>query len=89
MQSLLWGAITEEKLNSFNFPNYFPSIKELKMVIEMNNCFKYRTHWHILKHPTENLLFDVEKTTAHMRSIMEGLIGEHFGNEIINELFKN
>lgn len=81
------GVISEDKVDSFNLPQYHPSTEELEMVIEMNNSFTIERIG-ALNHPLRNVPFDVKMTSAQVRAIMEGMLKEHFGDEIMDELFE-
>jgi len=80
------GYTSEEKVDSFNLPQYHPSIEELKMLININNCFSIEKVG-VLKLPLKLLPFDVKLTSAQMRAVFEGSIKKHFGDEIIDDLF--
>ncbi|KAK2966624.1 hypothetical protein RJ640_017755 [Escallonia rubra] len=81
------GAINEDKVDSFNLPQYHPSVEDLEMVIEMNNCFSIES-FGTLDHPMRHLPFDVKRTSAQVRAIMEAIVTDHFGSEILDQLFE-
>nr|AMB61019.1 loganic acid O-methyltransferase [Lonicera japonica] len=87
MDMVKMGVISEDKVDSFNLPQYHPSTEELEMVIEMNNSFTIERIG-ALNHPLRNVPFDVKMTSAQVRAIMEGMLKEHFGDEIMDELFE-
>ncbi|KAJ8761160.1 hypothetical protein K2173_001216 [Erythroxylum novogranatense] len=81
------GIISEEKVDVFNLPIYYPRIKELETVIHKNGCFsieKMENMARLMKHvpPT------VGAVTSHTRAIFQALIKEHFGAEIVDDLFE-
>ncbi|OMO72392.1 SAM dependent carboxyl methyltransferase, partial [Corchorus olitorius] len=79
--------ISESQVDSFNFPVYAASAKEMKGIIERNGCFS------IERLETTNPLSeafvqpDTRVVTLHLRAGLEGIISKHFGNKIIDELF--
>ncbi|KAL4324714.1 hypothetical protein GQ457_11G005220 [Hibiscus cannabinus] len=82
------GLIEEEKVKSFNLPLYFPSAKELKALIEKNGRFSIESFDEI----TEQLksvaaLPSAQHYISHVRAGFEGVIKEHFGHEMVDELF--
>ncbi|KAL3508960.1 hypothetical protein ACH5RR_028361 [Cinchona calisaya] len=81
------GIISEESVDSFNLPQYHPSIEELEMVIEMNNGFTLEKVG-ALNHPMKNLPFDVQMTSLQVRAVMEGILTDHFGEKILDQLFE-
>ncbi|KAA8547760.1 hypothetical protein F0562_004189 [Nyssa sinensis] len=80
------GRVSQEKVDSFNLPFYYSSPKELKALIETNGYFdivKLEKMATPMRHEIPNL----QICTMHLRAIIRGLIEEHFGDEIIEELF--
>lgn len=86
------GLIEEEKLNGFNIPQYTPSPSEVKKEIQKNGCFTINE----LKVTEVN--WDARNEKAHtvgaynvakcMRSVAEPLLVSHFGDGIIEEVFR-
>ncbi|XVF20687.1 hypothetical protein REPUB_Repub12eG0023500 [Reevesia pubescens] len=82
------GLISEEKLNSFNMPLYFPSAKELKILIERNGHFSIESSHEIIEQVKRvQPLPSTQNSTSHIRAGLEGLMKDHFGNEIVDEIF--
>ncbi|KAL3507382.1 hypothetical protein ACH5RR_032764 [Cinchona calisaya] len=90
------GLIDEEKLDSFNIPQYTPSPAEVKSLVEMEGSFMIdrleatKIHWNA--YDTESFGFDEFKDGGYnvskcMRAVAEPLIVSHFGEEIIEEVF--
>ncbi|KAI3989203.1 hypothetical protein MKX01_033239 [Papaver californicum] len=93
------GMVEEEKLDSFNFPNYFPSPEEVQSVIQGEGPFMvdklqtYNVNW-----DGSDSCEDRSSLTAKFRSsydiakcirvVSESLLLSHFGEEIIDELFR-
>lgn len=79
------GVIPEERVDSFNVPVYFTSAQELEAVVEQNGCFSIERMEHL---PHMNIDDSVLTNFAsHLRAVLEGLIKQHFGEEILDELF--
>ncbi|KAE8673148.1 zinc finger CCCH domain-containing protein 14-like [Hibiscus syriacus] len=83
------GLINEEKVKSFNLPLYFPTAKELKALIERNGrlCIESidEMSGQMKRVPT---LPSTQNYISHVRAGFEGLIREHFGNEMVDEFFE-
>ncbi|KAL2531635.1 S-adenosyl-L-methionine-dependent methyltransferase superfamily protein [Abeliophyllum distichum] len=85
------GKITEEEVDSFNLPFYYPSPSELKALIEENGCFNIERIERLsepMKNEKLNLNIVIKVCVSHLRAVIGGLIEEHFGNEIVEELFQ-
>ncbi|KAM7278718.1 hypothetical protein ACFE04_005852 [Oxalis oulophora] len=77
------GLISKEKVESFSFPMYFPVEQEFQELIERNDSFSIVKMWSM------NIEVEIVADTfaMQMRSGTEELIGEYFGNEIVETLF--
>ncbi|KAM1105412.1 hypothetical protein FF1_002395 [Malus domestica] len=82
------GIVDEEKVDSFNLPNYFMSSKELEAAIERNGRFSVE-RWENLHHfAAHDIVYNIPQLLAsQLRATMEGLIKQQFGDEILDELF--
>ncbi|KAJ4973522.1 hypothetical protein NE237_006696 [Protea cynaroides] len=86
MDMVNMGFFSEAKVDSFNVPVYQPSTQELEGLIKKNGCFSIEG-METLDHSKSHLT-DIEKCSIlQMRPILEELIRNHFGSEIIDELF--
>ncbi|XP_009765515.1 probable caffeine synthase MTL3 [Nicotiana sylvestris] len=95
------GLVEEAKLDKFNLPLYAPSTKELKQIIEKEGSFKllqletFKLKWDSNMDDNsekEATIFD-EKSKAkyiagNMRAVQEPILVEHFGEEIMDDLFE-
>ncbi|WKA03714.1 hypothetical protein VitviT2T_021807 [Vitis vinifera] len=81
------GLVSNEKVYSFHFPLYYTTPKELEALIETNGYFNIE-RIEILARPLEHELPDYRICSFHLRAAMEGLVEEHFGKEIIEDLFE-
>ncbi|KAK4409670.1 Loganic acid O-methyltransferase [Sesamum angolense] len=80
------GRFSEAKVDSFNLPFYFTTRKELKAILERSHSFSLE-RLEILNNPGKHTLPTVEARAACFRAVHEGLLTNHFGSEIIDELF--
>lgn len=80
------GIISEAKLESFNFPVYFPTPRELKAIIERCPSFSIE-RLEILDGPGRHAVLSVKVHTSAARSVTEELFTSVFGSEILDELF--
>ena len=84
------GLVSEEKVNSFNLPLYFPSSKELKAIIERNGQFGIESSDEIIEKVKHvHALPTAQIYVSQIRAGMEGLIKDHFGKDIGNEFFES
>ncbi|XP_047054857.1 anthranilate O-methyltransferase 2-like [Lolium rigidum] len=91
------GRVEKKKLDSFNLPYYAPSMKEVNTLIKKNGLFNveqiklFESNWD----PQDDLDGDVVLDSASsgknvaqcIRAVLEPLIVDHFGQDIIEELF--
>ncbi|KNA17621.1 hypothetical protein SOVF_078430 [Spinacia oleracea] len=94
------GFIEESKLHTFNIPQYTPSAEEISFIMEKEGSFNLnQVHiseigWEANEHYNNNNINDPSSTFDHfdfvkcMRSVAEPLLVSHFGETIIEELFK-
>ncbi|KAL6175648.1 hypothetical protein ACLB2K_052287 [Fragaria x ananassa] len=81
------GVVREEKVDSFNIPVYSMSPKELSDVVERNGCFSIEMVADLLVSQVEDTSSMPKLIASHIRAGMEGLLKQHFGEEILDELF--
>lgn len=94
------GFIEEAKLHTFNIPQYTPSAEEISFIMEKEGSFNLnQVHiseigWEANEHYNNNNINDPSSSFDHydfvkcMRSVAEPLLVSHFGETIIEELFK-
>lgn len=98
LQSLVQkGRVEKEKLDSFNLPYYAPSVKEVKALINKNGLFNadriklFETNWDPQDDSEGDVVLDCAYSGANVakciRAVLEPLIVDHFGEEIIQDLF--
>ncbi|CAE6206012.1 unnamed protein product [Arabidopsis arenosa] len=81
------GLTTEEKIEMFNLPVYFPQSSELKGAIEQNKSFTIEM-MEIVSHPLEAMQLSNNFVTSMYRAILSTVIEEHFGDSVVDELFR-
>nr|GMD85496.1 salicylate carboxymethyltransferase-like [Ipomoea batatas] len=99
---VLEGLVEEEKLNSFNFPLYLPTLPEIKSVVEKDGSFTIdclhasQIHWTGIgiEDNDDNITVSDEdingagnNVAMFMRAGLEPVLVSHFGEGIIDELF--
>ncbi|XP_058760082.1 S-adenosyl-L-methionine:benzoic acid/salicylic acid carboxyl methyltransferase 3-like [Vicia villosa] len=86
---VMQGIIEEEKLNTFNLPNYFPSPSEVKLEVETEGSFSINqlevseVNWYS---PESDM---VESVVKSKRAILEPLLISHFGEGVTKEIFEH
>ncbi|KAF9598984.1 hypothetical protein IFM89_033329 [Coptis chinensis] len=81
------GIVSEAKVDSFNVPVYSPSSKELEEVIKNTGYFSIERLELLSISKKYKAGPDAKTFSMHIRAGLEGIIDEHFGREIIDELF--
>nr|QCF60522.1 O-methyltransferase [Salvia dorisiana] len=80
------GLISEQKVDTFNFPLYFTIPQELKEIIERSNSFTIE-RMEILDNPGKRTLCSAKARAAYLRAVFEGMLTNHFGSEVMDGLF--
>ncbi|KAI7746591.1 hypothetical protein M8C21_005745 [Ambrosia artemisiifolia] len=91
------GLIDEEKLDSFNIPQYTPSPKEVRNAVEKEGSFRIdclevsEVNWDACTENNVNL--SEEDAQGYnmgkcMRAVAEPLVLSHFGESILEEVFE-
>lgn len=84
----LQGILNEAKVHSFNLPIYYACPCELEDLVKRNGYFtiaKSVPMINQIKHHITTL--DYKICIMHIRVGMEQLIEDHFGSEIVDDLF--
>ncbi|KAL8507928.1 hypothetical protein ACS0TY_018469 [Phlomoides rotata] len=90
-EMVLEGKIEEEKLHSFNIPQYTPSPEEVRKEVEKEGSFGINKveateiRWAACGSWGLNEGYNV---ASCMRSVAESLVVEHFGESVIDQLFQ-
>ncbi|XP_048329684.2 loganic acid O-methyltransferase-like [Ziziphus jujuba] len=76
------GMISEEKVDSFNIPTFHASLQLVEAIVKRNGCFSIEMMKSLPQEkPNPKIL------SSTMRASSEGMIMQHFGYEILEELF--
>ncbi|KAL2337644.1 hypothetical protein Fmac_012090 [Flemingia macrophylla] len=92
------GLVGEQKLDFFDLPVYYPTIEEVRQVIEAEASFTLETlktmkiGWDAsIKEDVNDLILDSkikgEFIAKSMRAVFEPILSAEFGEDIMNELF--
>ena len=90
------GLIEEDKVDSFNIPNYTPSPSELKFEVLKGGDFSIdrlevsEVNWNIYDgefNTPNGFSNDGYFVAKYMRAVFEPLLVTHFGDAIIDEVF--
>ncbi|PIM99554.1 Loganate O-methyltransferase [Handroanthus impetiginosus] len=81
------GRFNEAKVDSFNLPYYFPTPEQLKAILSKNQSFTTE-RFEIINDPGKHTLASVNARAAFFRAIHERLLSNHFGSDIMDELFE-
>ncbi|KAL0408925.1 UNVERIFIED_CONTAM: Loganic acid O-methyltransferase [Sesamum radiatum] len=84
---LLQGRISEAKVDSFNIPVYFPIPQEFEAIIERNDKYTIERMEILDNQAGKHNLTGPKDRAAYCRAVSEGVLIDHFGGEIIEELF--
>nr|CAB3449493.1 unnamed protein product [Digitaria exilis] len=100
-QCLMWrskGRIEKKKLSSFNMPYYAPSVDEVTQLIKQSNIFEiedirlFETNFDAHDDSDGDVVLDCSSSAENIAKIIragiEPLIINHFGEDILDELFR-
>ncbi|KAH0991018.1 hypothetical protein GBA52_002501 [Prunus armeniaca] len=79
------GLVSKEKVDCFNLPVYFPSLEELKAIMERNREFRIEK-MEAISHP--KMKTEPKQCISGIKAVFEGIIGKHFGSNVTEELFE-
>ncbi|KAJ8752177.1 hypothetical protein K2173_003785 [Erythroxylum novogranatense] len=83
------GVLNQEKVDSFNLPLYYSTVKEWEeIIIERNRCFtieSMKTWTHPMLHGKPS---SGESGYLQFRAIFEGILKQHFGEQnVVDQIF--
>ncbi|RCV21057.1 hypothetical protein SETIT_4G106900v2 [Setaria italica] len=92
------GLLKKEKLDSFYLPIYSPSVGEVVAIVEQNGLFNmnhvklFETNWDPYDDSECDVVHDSFRSGVNVakviRAVMEPLVASHFGETILDTLFK-
>lgn len=94
LYELMQGLIEEEKVDSFNIPQYTPSQGEVKYVVDKEGSFTInklettRVHWNNASNNIENINNDGYNVSKCMRAVAEPLLLSQFDPKLIDLVFQ-
>ncbi|XP_028757790.1 probable S-adenosylmethionine-dependent methyltransferase At5g37990 [Neltuma alba] len=74
------GLVSEEKVDTYNVPTYFPHLNYLKKILESNEDLS-------LEEMDRKFLPNIETYVSSARAVHEVLNEKHFGEGVVDELF--
>ena len=89
--------MNQKKLNSFNLPIYGASVAEVKEVVNQSGLFDinhvnlFESNWDPYDDSEDNNVLDIQSgvnIAKSIRAVMETLLVSHFGEFMIEALFK-
>lgn len=86
MPMLLQGRVNEAKIDSFNIPYYFPTVRQLQGILERSPNFII-SKIEIIKNTGKYTFPNISARVASFRAVHESMIAHHFGLQIIDDLF--
>ncbi|CAL5331177.1 unnamed protein product [Camellia sinensis] len=93
------GLVQKEAIDSFNFPFYYPHKDEVKAIIEKEGSFNlerlevFECNWDANdNNDDEHFVFDKDRSGKNVanliRAVTEPLVVSHFGEFIVDDVFK-
>ncbi|XP_073365641.1 anthranilate O-methyltransferase 2-like [Aegilops tauschii subsp. strangulata] len=92
------GLLEKEKLDSFNLPIYAPSVNEVKEVVAQNGLFNishiklFESNWDPHDDSEGGEVQNSEQSGINiaksLRAVFGPLLAKHFGESLLNRLFK-
>nr|CAB3470169.1 unnamed protein product [Digitaria exilis] len=92
------GLLKKEKLDSFYLPIYSPSVGEVVTIVEQSGLFNmnyvrlFETNWDPYDDSESDVVHDSVRSGVNVakciRAVMEPLVASHFGETILDRLFK-
>ncbi|KAL1543979.1 gibberellin A4 carboxyl methyltransferase [Salvia divinorum] len=79
------GVLSQERVDSFNIPVVLPRIEDIRRLVEKNGCFEIvKMEMVEAESATDG---ETETAVMHLRAGLEGTLTNHFGNEIVEQVF--
>jgi hypothetical protein len=82
----LQGKVDEEKVDSFNIPIFFSPLKDVIKILENNDDFSIE-QMETMDAKSHFIPVNAQMYVSFHRAALEGVIENHFGDGILDELF--
>lgn len=79
--------LSQEKVDAFNVGHVYPSVKQMRRVVEKNGCFEIVKMEIRNARPNLEAPIDMESAVMHLRALAESTIANHLGTGIVDQLF--
>ncbi|XP_051152269.1 loganic acid O-methyltransferase-like [Andrographis paniculata] len=82
------GLLKHRKVDAFNIPNVYPSLKEMRRIVENNGSFRIlRMELVDVLAKSKKSRVDMTNLVMHLRAFTEPIVASHMGHEIVEEIF--
>ncbi|KAJ4707002.1 S-adenosylmethionine-dependent methyltransferase [Melia azedarach] len=82
------GLISEEKVDSFNLPIYYPSLEEFETLIKRDANFSIERK-NVFTNPLMHKAYCAEFWAGLLRAALESVFQQHFGSpHVVDQMFK-
>ncbi|CAI9096081.1 OLC1v1032152C1 [Oldenlandia corymbosa var. corymbosa] len=78
------GVIGEDLVDSFNVPVFFPTLSEVQQVLDSFDQYLTIEQLQEIRSPP---CIDIRILNVHYRALLEGIVCEHFGPKLTDEIF--
>ncbi|GFQ06400.1 probable S-adenosylmethionine-dependent methyltransferase at5g38780 [Phtheirospermum japonicum] len=83
------GTVSEAKLDTFNFPFYYTTPRQLEAILKSNRSFTIERMEILNNNPGKHTLLDARARAAATKAVSGRLLTAHFGSQTItDELFE-
>ena len=84
----LQGLVSEDKVDSFNFPRYNANTNEIKGIIDRNDRFTIEKIQRLEPPTSQNKAPSIHIFMSFLQTSWGGMIENHFGREIVDQVFR-
>ncbi|KAF7822285.1 putative S-adenosylmethionine-dependent methyltransferase At5g38780 [Senna tora] len=86
LEMVKMGSISQKQVDEFNIPIYFPTLKDMEEITKNNGNFRVERMG--IVRGKGYIKPSVEFLVGSMRAVMEEILKQHFGDEVIEDLFE-
>lgn len=80
--------LSQEKVDAFNVGHVYPSVKQMRRVVEKSGSFEIVKMEIRNARPNVEAPIDMEGAVMHLRALAQTTVANHLGNGVVDELFK-